>query len=99
MTHIAEHDTLLVQTDRERDYWQAKGWATDPGGVKAAQEALERDRSTLEAHRNYEDRNMSAGAKTEIAAVRQAAQDFVPEVPETPIRRGPGRPPKVPVEP
>ena len=94
-SHIAAFDTRLVQTDRECADWLAKGWADEPGGVKSATERLEQDIATAAAHRNWDDRQMSPAAKAEADAVEAAREDFVPEVPETPIKRGPGRPPKL----
>ena len=46
------------------------------------------------AHRNYEDRNMSDGARAHSNAVEQASSRHLGEIPETPIRRRRGRPTK-----
>ncbi len=87
-------DTKLATTEREHTYWLDHGWADSPDDVEAKQQALEADRSAAEAERLYTDRHMSDTAKAESLAVRVAAEDFVPAHPETPIRRGPGRPRK-----
>lgn len=98
-SHIYQYDTKLVHNAREHADWRAKGWADHPAGVDTAVQQIESDVAHVAAHRNYEDRNMSPAAKAEAEAYEAEVEDFVPAVPETPIRRGPGRPPKAKPEP
>ena len=49
------------------------------------------------AHRNYEDRNVSAKARAEIDSVEQASSTHLGEIPRTPIRKR-GRPAKTQVD-
>lgn len=81
--------TRIVQTEIE--YADAKNsghWFDTPGdavaSVKAAHDAL----AVGQAHREYEDRNMGEGARREMRAVDDAADDFTPVIPEQP-RPGP----------
>lgn len=84
-----------VASEQEMQQALEEGWRKTP------QEALERHEGKSKAiadaaaHRNYEDRNMSDAAKEEAEELdEEAGMEHVPEIPETPIRRGPGRPPK-----
>ena len=57
-------------------------------------EAKEQAIGEAAANRAWSERSMSEAAKAEAAAVDASTEDHVPTIPETPIRRSPGRPRK-----
>ena len=75
---------------------QSRGFVA--GGLQAACDAYEQDRQEVAvqaAARAYTDRNMSDKAKAEVEAAEQEHSGHMAEMPETPIKRSPGRPRKV----
>lgn len=87
---------MTVKDDREMQKAMESGWRESPTEAVAYLVQRGKDESLLDAHREYEDRNMSHAAKAELQAERDArGGDPVPEMPVAPVRRGPGRPRKV----
>lgn len=72
----------VVLSAAEEAHWRARGWFVSPVAAVQAAKALEEDIATAAAHREYEDRNLSEQAKAEIAALEDASEAFVAEVPE-----------------
>jgi hypothetical protein len=64
------------------------------GAALAALEAREFEIAELAANRNYNDQAMSAKARAEVEPLERSTIQHLAEIPETPIRRGPGRPRK-----
>lgn len=84
--------TRIVRSRQEQH--SAVGWFESPTAAVDAKQQLQRDIEVAEAHRHYDDRNLGEVAAREANAFDEAAGDFTPVIPETPVRRGPGRPPK-----
>ena len=59
--------------------------------------SLEQMVAVAAAERAYQDRNMSEKAKAEVEKVEASTIQHVAVIPETPIKRKRGRPPKVAV--
>ena len=76
----------IVKTPAEHEAL-GSGWYESPVAALEAVRRRNDEIAQVAAHRAYEDRNMSAGAKAEAAKVEDAAETFVPEIPET--KRGP----------
>ncbi len=89
------YDYAMAATDVERRALESTGHVW--GGLGIAVEAYEKQQqeyAKLSAHRNYEDRNLSAKAKAEAEnAEDNAGDEHLPAVPVTPIKRR-GRPRK-----
>jgi len=85
---------ITVQNENEMERAIRDGWCMTPQEAVARQLGFEKDISDAAAHRAYEDRNMSASAKAEIAAAEEATSDHVAEVVQKPIKRRVGRPKK-----
>lgn len=84
----------IVNNELEMSRAMEDGWREDPAKAVEYLRNRDKERSTVTAHRNYEDRNMSEPAKREIAAAIEAVGgDHIPEIPEQPKKRR-GRPPK-----
>jgi hypothetical protein len=78
-----------VNDEREMSRAMEDGWRESPKEAVKYLRGRERDRSTAEAHRNYEDRNMSDLAKREIAEEREArGGEHIVSMPEKRRRRG-----------
>lgn len=88
---FTERCQLVVNDEREMQKAMENGWRESPGEAVDALKAREAARSEAAAVRNYEDRNMSEGAKREIREALEGADEHVAEIPEK--RRG--RPRKV----
>ena len=84
----------IVQTAQEHAALPSGVWFETPSDAVAHIAALKQDIAVAAAHREYEDRNLGEAAKAEMHAYDDATDAFVGEIPETPIRRGPGRPRK-----
>jgi hypothetical protein len=88
---FTEQCQRIVGNETERSRAMEDGWREGP--AEAVEYLLARDRavSTADAHRAYEDRNMSEGAKREIAeASAEVGGEHLPEIP----RKRVGRPRK-----
>lgn len=90
-------DSVTVKDEREQADMERQGYVG--GGPQAAADAYDSHQQAMAlaaAHRNYEDRNMSAAAKAESNAVEEASARHVGEIPRTPIpaHRKRGRKPK-----
>jgi hypothetical protein len=80
---------------QEQSTYEGQGYVA--GGQGEALKALEQRElaiATAAAERAASERTMSERARTEAAAVDASTDLHVPVIPETPIRRGPGRPRK-----
>jgi hypothetical protein len=84
----------VVKSQHEQEVARREFWYFSPNEAVEAKKRLQHDIEVAEAHRHYEDRNLGEQAKAEAEAFDEAAGDFTPVIPETPIRRGPGRPRK-----
>lgn len=69
-----------------------QGWSVTQEGALSGVAAHELEMAKLAANRAHQDRWMSQKAKDEAQAVDEQTMQHLPEIPETPIRRGPGRP-------
>ncbi len=92
MYHHTEKDSpKLVKDEAEERNFLSRGWANEPDQAQAAFDAhYDATKAIPAAERAYIDRNMSAAAKAEIAALEAASDDHVVDVP---VKRG--RPRKV----
>lgn len=84
--------------DHERSAAERHGFVH--GGKAAAVAALEKQEfeyAELAANRHFVERRMSESAQREVAAVDEHTIQHLPVIPETPIRRKPGRKPKADV--
>lgn len=72
---------------------ESRGFFVDQRAAVIAVEDNNREIARLAAERHYHERSMSDRAQREIAAHEAETDRHLPEIPETPIRRG-GRPPK-----
>lgn len=80
-----ESYTAIDENDQRN--MESRGFVA--GGQGAAAEAFDAnqaDVAKIAAARNYEDRNMSAGAKSERDAAEQASSVHLGEIPATPIK-------------
>jgi len=81
--------------ERERESLERIGFVYGgQGAALAALEAVEFEIAELAANRNFNDRAMSAKARAEAEAADSRTIQHLAEIPETPIKRGPGRPRK-----
>jgi hypothetical protein len=71
-----------------------QGWSVTQEDALAQGPARALEIATLAANRAHNDRWMSEAARAEAASVDESTMQHLPSIPETPIRRGPGRPPK-----
>lgn len=85
---------LVVESEREESVERMRGWHPTQEGAIEAIHAEDREFARLAAERHYHERHMSDGAQREARAAEEEASGHLPAVPETPIRRGPGRPKK-----
>ena len=89
------YESAIAHDEQELRNLQSRGFVS--GGLQDACDAYDDAQqalATAAAERNYRDRSMSDKAKAEIAAAESASATHLGEIPETPIRRGPGRPRK-----
>lgn len=73
---------------------ESRGFHVRQEDALAAFHADDLELSKLAANRAYQERTMSEAAQREAAAVDAETDAHVPVIPETPVRRGPGRPRK-----
>lgn len=90
------YEQAIAHDEHEARNLQSRGFVA--GGVQAACAAFDaeqQEHAVLAAARNWEDRNLSEKARAEVDAAEQASARHLPAIPETPIKRSPGRPRKV----
>lgn len=88
---FTERCQMIVQDEREMQKAMESGWREHPDEAVAYLVQRGKDMSQLDAHRAYEDRNLSAAAQAEVKVERDArGGDPIPEMP----RKRVGRPPK-----
>lgn len=81
--------TFIVNSEEEMSQKMESGWRESIAEACAYLDERLRERGRQEAHREFEDRNMSPQAKAEVKAVREARGGaHVVEKPESPRRRG-----------
>ena len=78
----------LVKDDAEERNFLSRGWADSPVTAEQAKERAEKAIATAAAERAFDDRNMSAAAKAEIAALEATTDDHVVDVPAPKKRAG-----------
>ena len=90
----------IVQNEAEYARMRESGWCESPQEAVEWGMARYRKLGDAAAERNYADRNMSDNAKAEAAAAESAhGPVHLDAIPEAPIRKRRGRPPKArPVE-
>jgi len=87
-------DTKIVLDDGQERLAVGSGWSVTQEDAIEAIHAQHKEFARLAAERAHNERWMSGRAQAEAAAVDEATMQHVPSIPETPIRRGPGRPRK-----
>jgi hypothetical protein len=85
---------FIVNDEQEQRNMMSRGYVQGPDKAVEALEHQERGLAAAAAERAYADQRMSAKAKEESAAADDSTISHLGEIPETPIRRGPGRPRK-----
>lgn len=84
---FTERCQMIVRDEREKQKAMESGWREDPAEAVAYLIARDKGIATLDAHREYEDRNMSEAAKAEVAEAKAAlGGDPIPAMEEK--RRG-----------
>jgi hypothetical protein len=89
---LIEH--FIVADQQEERNMLSRGWVRGPDNAITVLEQQELGLATAAAERAYSDQRMSAKAREEAATADDATSAHLGEVPEQPIRRGPGRPRK-----
>lgn len=92
MEHTNRKCQRIVNSDREYEEARVDGWRDTPTEALNYLKGLEDDISRAAAERHFDDRRMSEKAKAEAAAVDEATDQHVAEVPEKKRR---GRPRKI----
>ena len=77
----------IVKSEGERQEAFEAGWRANPKEAMDLAWSREKSISDAAAHRAYEDRNMSEGAKAEAKAVEDSTIEHVAEVPAKPKRK------------
>jgi hypothetical protein len=85
---------FIVNDEQEQRNMLSRGYVQGPDKAVEALEQQERGLATAAAERAYTDQRMSPRAQAEAEAVDESTSQHVGSIPETPIRRGPGRPRK-----
>lgn len=85
---------LTVGNRDEEERAVREGWRLGPKEAIDHANALEDAISRAAAERAMADRRMSEKAQREAAEADSQTADHLPEIPEAPVRRGPGRPRK-----
>lgn len=78
----------IVGNETEMSRAKEDGWREGPEEAVSYLLSRQREQGTQAAHRNHDDRNMSAPAKREAKKIAEEIGDHVPEIPEQPKRRG-----------
>jgi hypothetical protein len=80
--------TRKVDSEEELRKWLlTREWFESPEALVAHEKAVQRDLELAASHRAYEDRNMGDQARAEIERFDDEAENFVAEIPRTPVRR------------
>lgn len=87
-------DHCIVDDEQQERLKAGQGWVRGPDNAVKALEHDEQELARAAAERAYQDRRMSAQAQAEAAAVDESTIAHLGAIPETPIKRGPGRPRK-----
>ncbi len=87
-------DTIVVGNPQEESNARSMGFCLTQQDALDAAKALEQDVARAAAERAYADKLMTAKAQREAAMADEATDQHLGIVPETAIRRGPGRPRK-----
>lgn len=90
-------ESITVRSEGEESVMFGQGWRPSQEDAIALVHAEHRDHATLAAERHYAESRMSEAAQREAAAVDASTIYHVPVIPETPIRKRPGRKPKAQV--
>lgn len=91
---------MIVQDEREYQRARESGWCESPQDAVEWAQNRYRKLGDAAAERNWQDRNMSENAKAEVAkAEAENGPVHLDAIPEAPIKKRRGRPPKArPVE-
>jgi hypothetical protein len=84
----------VLETELEVSNHRSRGWGIGQAEAVEALEAREGTLAVAAAERAYTERGMSEKAREEAEAYDASVAEHVGEIPETPIRRKPGRPKK-----
>lgn len=88
-------DSRIVQNDRELKDYLSQGWAEEPTGIRAADQAYQERIANSAAERAYDDLTMSPKAKAEFDAANRAnGADHLLDLPVPPLEKKRGRPRK-----
>jgi hypothetical protein len=89
---IIEH--TIVDDEQQERQARTRGFVRGPDNAIKALEAQELEFATLAAEREHEKKHLSQRAVAEVERTEDQTIEHLPVIPETPIRRGPGRPRK-----
>ncbi len=92
---VAVVERIVAEDEAQARNLASRGFFSGVAAAAAALEAAEQALAVAAAERNYADRHMSVDAKAEAQAADDATGAHLGSVPETPIRRRPGRPAKI----
>lgn len=84
---FSESNTLIVNSEAERERARHEGWRNTPQEAKEYQEGLEHDIAIAAAEHQARVRKMSPKAQAEAAEADEATTQHVPEIPEKPRAR------------
>ena len=91
---FSTNNQLIVGNPEEEERARNQGWKATPQEAIAHAKALEDEIAFAAAERQTADRLLSEKARAEAKAVDDATFEHVAEIPESPIKRSPGRPRK-----
>lgn len=85
--HDFDDNDHVIERLRERNeadllIAQGQGWATTPGGVKAAERRANDAIANAAAERTYDDRRVGGIAREELDAIEAASDEHVVDIPE-----------------
>jgi hypothetical protein len=89
---LPEFDQVVVHSASDQDLQSRSGFVDTQTDALHRYERDQKELAMLAANRAYQDRNMSDAAKAEIRAFEETSSRHVAEIPETPVKRRPGRP-------
>ena len=87
--------TKIVDSEAAERVAIGQGWSDGQEAAIAAVAERELEMAKLAANRVYNERWMSEAAKAHAASADESTIEHLAEIPETPVRRSPGRPKKV----
>ena len=91
-----QQEFMLADDETGRRNLESRGFvAGGPAKALEVYDAEQRQLAQAAAERNYADRRMSPEAQAEAARYEAETDGHVAVIPEIPVKRGPGRPPKV----